>query len=192
MSTVSLGVATTSAADVSTAGVDHRPPPDVVAAGGKVTADNVRHASVPQMDPRPRRQEIMNRPSAKELMANQQRQQHSRSNSAADRVGHRTSGRLPSAVYGASGNGGGGNGGGGNGGGGFKNKLRNSFRSTAKKVRQQQTAIDALAKNSQVLGLHNLQESPRTMAQRTVTRVSTIIGCTKHDYKKRYLNRYFK
>lgn len=172
MSTVSSCAATTSAAVVPTVdgdGVDSRPPPDVVVAGGKVAVDHARHVSVPQMDPRPRRQEMMNRPSTKELMTHQQRQQHGRPNSAstaADRAGHRTSGRRSPAVYGV----GAGNGGGSgsvSGGGGFKNKLRNSFKSTAKRIRQQQTAIDALAKNSQVLGLHNLQESPRTMAQRT-------------------------
>lgn len=180
MSTVSSGTATISVADVSIAGgdgVDNRQQPDVVAAGGKVAVDNIRHVSVPQMDPRPHRQEIMNRPSAKELITNQQRQQYGKSNSAtttADRAGYRTSGRRSPAVYGISGNAGGS--GGVSGGSGFKNKLRNSFKSTAKRVRQQQTAIDALAKNSQVLGLHNLQESPRTMAQRTINcRVNTII-----------------
>lgn len=163
-STAAADVATASAADASTA-TGHRPPADVVAAGdGGTKVDNVRHVSVPQIDPRPRRQEMMNRPSTKELMAYQQRQQQGRSNSAsssADRAGqHRTSDRRSPAIYG------------GVGGGGFKSKLRNSFRSTAKRIRQQQTTIDALAKNSQVLGLHNLQENPRTTAaQRTLSRV---------------------
>jgi len=174
-STAAADVAIASDADASIASV-HRPPADVVAAddgggGGGTKVDNVRHVSVPQMDPRPRRQEMMNRPSTKELMAYQQRQQQGRSNNAsssADRAGqHRTSGRRSPAVYGSSGGGGGGGGSG-----GFKSKLRNSFRSTAKRIRQQQTAIDALAKNSQALGLHNLQENPRTTAvQRTLSRV---------------------
>jgi len=139
---------------------------------------NVRHASMPQIDPRPRRlqETAMNAAtkSAKEQTALHQRQQHGRSNSttastAADKGVHR--------VFGGSG-GGGASGTGGSGGGvgaGFKSKLRNSFRTTAKRIRQQQSAIDALAKNSQMLGLHNLQDSPRTMqAQRAFGRVSGI------------------
>lgn len=159
--TAAAGVATASAADASVA-AGRRPPADVVAAGdGGTKVDSVRHVSVPQMDPRPRRQEMMNRPSTKELMVYQQGRSNSASSSA-DRAGqHRTSGRRSPAVYGGGGNGG-----------GFKSKLRNSFRSTAKRIRQQQTAIDALAKNSQTLGLHNLQENPRTTtAQRTLSRV---------------------
>lgn len=178
MSTVLSG-ATTTASDNGGSGndgaADRRPP--ATTAVGKVTG-NVRHVSVPQMDTHARRQEMMNRPSSKDLMAYQQRQQYGRSNSAAtvpsvSERGHRTSGRRSPAVYGVGGGSGGGGGNSG-GGGGFKSKLRNSFRSTAKRIRQQQTAIDALAKNSQMLGLHNLQESPRTAAatmQRTTSRV---------------------
>lgn len=171
MSTVPSAVAAaTSTATAVALSDDQRPPPDVVAtdsgSGGQMPAgSNVRHVSVPQMDPRPRRQEMMNRPSAKELVAYQQRP-YGRSNSGPtgpDRNGHRTSGRQSPAIgYGGSGN-------------GFKSKLRNSFRSTAKRVvrqqqqqQQQQTAVDTLAKNGQQLGLHNVQDSPRMMAaQRT-------------------------
>lgn len=160
------------------AAVDRRSPE-------KVVAGTVRHVSMPQLDLRPRRQETVsgNRPSIKEQMAYQQRQQHGRSNSAtvtvtaADRGVQRTNtaGRRLPVVHGVGG------GGGGSGvGAGFKSKLRNSFRSTAKRIRQQQSAIDALAKNSQMLGLHNLQDSPRTMqAQRTfAARVRIYITCT--------------
>lgn len=140
---------------------DRRLPPE------KVTG-NVRHASMPHIDSRPRRlqETTMTVPkSGKDQTAHQQRLQYGRSNSttaaaAAERGVHRV----------------GGSGGGGGGvGAGFKSKLRNSFRSTAKRIRQQQSAIDALAKNSQMLGLHNLQDSPRTMqTQRAVGRVSAI------------------
>ncbi|XP_022175031.1 calcium release-activated calcium channel protein 1-like isoform X1 [Myzus persicae] len=125
---------------------------------------NARHASMPQIDSRPRRLQETTMTaaarSAKEQTALQQRQQHGRSNSAtastaSDRGVHRVFGG--GSVGGANGGGGGGVGA------GFKSKLRNSFRSTAKRIRQQQSAIDALAKNSQMLGLHNLQDSPRTM-----------------------------
>jgi len=127
---------------------------------------------MPHIDSRPRRlqETTMTVPkSAKDQTAQQQRQQYGRSNStiaatAAERSVHRVGG-----------GGGGGGGGAGGVGTGFKSKLRNSFRSTAKRIRQQQSAIDALAKNSQMLGLHNLQDSPRTMqAQRTIGRVSAI------------------
>jgi len=129
-------------------------------------AGNVRHASMPHIDSSPRRlqETTMTVPkSGKEQTTQHQRQQYGRSNSttaatAAERSMHRV---------------GGGGGGGGGVGTGFKSKLRNSFRSTAKRIRQQQSAIDALAKNSQMLGLHNLQDNPRTMqAQRTIGRVS--------------------
>jgi len=138
---------------------------------------NARHASMPQIDPQHRRlqETAMNSTtkSAKEQAALQQRQQHGRSNSAAastaaERGVHR--------VFGGSGGGGAGGGSGGGVGAGFKSKLRNSFRTTAKRIRQQQSAIDALAKNSQMLGLHNLQDSPRTMqVQRAFSRVSGVI-----------------
>jgi len=137
---------------------------------------NARHASMPQIDSQPRRlqETAMNSAtkSAKELTALQQRQQHGRSNSAtassaAERGVHR--------VFGGSGGGSAVGGSGGGVGAGFKSKLRNSFRTTAKRIRQQQSAIDALAKNSQMLGLHNLQDSPRTMqVQRAFGRVSGI------------------
>lgn len=155
-------------------GVD-RQPPDVVAADN--ATGNGRHVSVPQMDSRPRRQEMMNRPSNKDLMTYQQRQQHGRSNSVTADRAHRTSDRRSPAVYSGVGSGNGnGSGVGGSGSGGFKSKLRNSFKSTAKRIRQQQSAIDALAKNSQMLGLHSLQENPRTIAaQRTVGRVRNIM-----------------
>lgn len=141
---------------------NRRSPPEKV-------AGNVRHASMPHIDSRPRRLQettITVPKSGKEQTVQQQRQQYGRSNSttaatAAERSVHRV--------------GGGGGGGAGGVGTGFKSKLRNSFRSTAKRIRQQQSAIDALAKNSQMLGLHNLQDSPRTMqAQRTIGRVSAI------------------
>jgi len=135
---------------------------------------NARHASMPQIDSQPRRlqETAMNSAtkSAKEQTALQQRQQHGRSNSAttstaAERGVHR--------VFGGSGGGGAGGSSGGGVGAGFKSKLSNSFRTTAKRIRQQQSAIDALAKNSQMLGLHNLQDSPRTMqVQRAFGRVS--------------------
>ncbi|CAH1712391.1 unnamed protein product [Aphis gossypii] len=140
---------------------NRRSPPEKV-------AGNVRHASMPHIDSRPRRlqETTMTVPkSGKEQTAQQQRQQYGRSNSttaatAAERSVHRVGG-----------GGGAGAGAGGGVGTGFKSKLRNSFRSTAKRIRQQQSAIDALAKNSQMLGLHNLQDSPRTMqAQRTIGR----------------------
>lgn len=160
----------TSATTTATALVDptnnRRSPPEKF-------VGNARHASMPQIDPRPRRlqETAMNAAtkSAKEQTALHQRQQHGRSNSTAastavDRGVHR--------VFGGSGGGGAGGGGGGVGA-GFKSKLRNSFRTTAKRIRQQQSAIDALAKNSQMLGLHNLQDSPRTMqGQRAFGRVS--------------------
>lgn len=138
---------------------NRRSPPEKV-------AGNVRHASMPHIDSRPRRlqETTMTVPkSGKEQTAQQQRQQYGRSNSttaatAAERSVHRVGG-----------------GGGGGVGTGFKSKLRNSFRSTAKRIRQQQSAIDALAKNSQMLGLHNLQDGSRTMqAQRNIGRVSAI------------------
>lgn len=133
---------------------------------------NGKHVSLPQIDVRStRRQEMMNRPSSRDLMAYQHRQQQGRSNSAVtvpptgDR-GNRAAGQRSPVSHGNNTAGAGSNGG--NSGSGFKNKLRNSFRSTSKRIRQQQTAINALAKNSQMLGLHNLQESPRMgAAQRT-------------------------
>lgn len=127
----------------------------------------IRHVNVPpQPDARTRRYELTNRPqSAKDLHTYQQRQQQGRSNSASSTIGvsgeggNRTSGRRSPVQYGG-------------GGGGFKSKLRNSFKSTAKRIRQQQTAIDALTKNSQMVGLHHLQDSPRTTAaHRTAGRV---------------------
>uniref|UniRef100_A0A2S2QU60 Uncharacterized protein n=1 Tax=Sipha flava TaxID=143950 RepID=A0A2S2QU60_9HEMI len=192
MSTAFPGATATSMAAAAVAAVSDnggdasvdRQPPDVVAAGS--VTGNVRHVSVPQMDSRPRRQEIMNRPSNKDLMSYQQRQQHGRSNSVTTDRGHRTSDRRSPAVYSGVGSGGGsGNSsgvGGGGGGGGLKSKLRNSFRSTAKRIRQQQSTIDALAKNSQMLGLHSLQENPRTMAaQRTVGREVTGQTSKRHQ-----------
>lgn len=141
---------------------------------GNSQSGQARHVSVPQISARPRRQEMINRPSTKELIAYQQRQQHDRSNSAAtvDR-----SKRSP-VVYGGVGAAGVAATGGG-GGGAFKSKLRNSFRSAAKRIRQQQSAIEALAKNSQALGLHNIRDSPRTAsAQRTV-----VVGVSA-EYRK--------
>lgn len=139
-------------------------------------ASVVRHANVPpQSDARARRHDVTNRPqSAKDLHAYQKRQQQGRSNSAsstAGESGNRTSGRRsPVQVYG---------------GGGFKSKLRNSFKSTAKRIRQQQTAIDALTKSSQMVGLHSLQDSPRTMAaHRTASRVRSYINYSYIDRGK--------
>jgi len=137
-------------------------------------AGNARHSSMPQIDSRPRR--LQETPmaaaakSAKEQTALQQRQQHGRSNSATVST---ASERGVHRVFGGGSGGGASGGGGGGVGAGFKSKLRNSFRSTAKRIRQQQSAIDALAKNSQMLGLHNLQDSSRTMqVQRAFGRVS--------------------
>lgn len=145
---------------------DRRSPP-------KMFAGNARHASMPQIDSRPRRVQestmTVATKSAKEQTALKQRQQHGRSNSAtvstaSERGVHRVFGGGSSASAGGGGVGA-----------GFKSKLRNSFRSTAKRIRQQQSAIDALAKNSQMLGLHNLQDSPRTtQVQRTIGRVSVM------------------
>ncbi|XP_015378144.1 PREDICTED: uncharacterized protein LOC107172370, partial [Diuraphis noxia] len=139
----------------------------------KIVTGNARHVSMPQIDSRPRhlQESTMTAAakSAKEQTALKQRQQHGRSNSATvltapERGVHRVFG-------GGGGSSAGGGGGGSSVGAGFKSKLRNSFRSTAKRIRQQQSAIDALAKNSQMLGLHNLQDSSRTMqVQRTIGR----------------------
>lgn len=149
---------------------DRRSPP-------KMFLGNARHASMPQIDSRPRRLQentmTAAAKSAKEQTALNQRQQHGRSNSATVST---ASERGVHRVFGGGGGASTGGGGGGGGvGAGFKSKLRNSFRSTAKRIRQQQSAIDALAKNSQMLGLHNLQDSPRTMqVQRTTGRVSVM------------------
>jgi len=137
----------------------------------KMFAGNGRHASMPQIDSRPRRLQESTMTAAaksvKEQTELKQRQQHGRSNSATVST---ASERGVHRVFG-----GGGGAGGGGVGAGFKSKLRNSFRSTAKRIRQQQSAIDALAQNSQMLGLHNLQDSPRTMqVQRTISRVSVM------------------
>lgn len=169
MSTIAPGVSTAAVATAA-AGADSDRPPDVVA-GDQVASGGVRHVSVPQLDTRQRRQEMMSRPSAKELISyqQQQRQQHGRSSnsgSTSTAVDRGQSRRSP-VVHGVVGS---------NGAGGFKNKLRNSFRSAAKRVRQQQTAIDALAKNSQMLALHSLQHegcSSPTTAQR-IGRVSIL------------------
>lgn len=167
MSTIAPGVSA-----VAATGADSDRPPDVVAvAGDQVASGGVRHVSVPQLDTRQRRQEMMSRPSAKELISyqQQQRQQHGWSSNSGltSAAADRGQSRRSPVVHGVAG---------GNGAGGFKNKLRNSFRSAAKRVRQQQTAIDALAKNSQMLALHSLQHegsSSSTTAQR-IGRVSIL------------------